>query len=121
MAIQCLARTLLLYCADFVLSCDTECSDMHPTALYTHFKGLHYFFFSHCLDLDWLGKISTLLLACGSIWKNPALLAMIANSLPPSEHSFPIRCESNVHGRIGLDTAVLLNVLYSWKNNLSIV
>lgn len=73
------ARALLLHCADFVRSCHIKCSDMHPTALYTHFKGLHCRFFSTCLDLDWLGKISTLLLACGSIWKNTALLS--ANSL----------------------------------------
>lgn len=47
---------------------------MHPAALYTNFKGLHYcFFLSHCLDLDWLSKISTLLLACGSVWKKTAL------------------------------------------------
>lgn len=38
-------------------------------------------FFSCFLNVDWLGKTSALLLACGGIWKHTGRLAMSANSL----------------------------------------
>lgn len=52
------ARALLLYCADFVLSGDIKCSDMHPTALYTRYKGLHSRFFSPIVS-TWIGRVKS--------------------------------------------------------------